>query len=196
MYSSRRNSPCPICSRTKDTDCRWNDDVILCHQGTTHGPPTHLKPGNTLDLDGQKWALVSMTGGFDGAAHVFRPHQERRNRAPTFARQGNKQELFDLSVKSACARSDADDFLVIAQDALDVLDFESAPPDELKESFALIYKAERQGLAVHEELQSLLRDDKELRPVFELVNSTLKDLLYQRKDADSFRKHMLGEILL
>ncbi|MBD2204997.1 hypothetical protein H6G33_22550 [Calothrix sp. FACHB-1219] len=30
IYSSHRK-PCPICERTKDQDCRWNDDVVLCH---------------------------------------------------------------------------------------------------------------------------------------------------------------------
>ncbi len=28
---SRRNRPCPICGRTKDPDCRWNDEVVFCH---------------------------------------------------------------------------------------------------------------------------------------------------------------------
>lgn len=30
QYSGRGN-PCPICDRTKDGDCRWNDEVVLCH---------------------------------------------------------------------------------------------------------------------------------------------------------------------
>ena len=29
-YSSQR-TPCPICDRVKDCDCRWNDEVIFCH---------------------------------------------------------------------------------------------------------------------------------------------------------------------
>ncbi|MEO0356478.1 MAG: hypothetical protein AAF268_16780, partial [Cyanobacteria bacterium P01_A01_bin.3] len=28
---SGRSRPCPICDRTKDQDCRWNDDVVFCH---------------------------------------------------------------------------------------------------------------------------------------------------------------------
>ena len=32
MRSSGRNTPCPMCGRVKDGDCRWNDDgVVLCH---------------------------------------------------------------------------------------------------------------------------------------------------------------------
>ena len=196
MQSSKRNNPCPVCSRTKDADCRWNDDVILCHQGTSHGPPTHLKPGNTLDLDGHKWALVSIGGGFDGAAHVFRPHQERKQKIINSDWRDKKQELFDLSVKVTCGRIATDQFFAIAKKALDVLEFESAPLDELKESIALIYEAERQGLATQRELQSLIREDKDLKPLLEEVNSTLKEITYQRKDTDRFRRQMLGEVLL
>jgi putative DNA primase/helicase len=29
-YSSKAN-PCPICDRTKDQDCRFNDEIVLCH---------------------------------------------------------------------------------------------------------------------------------------------------------------------
>ena len=45
------------------------------------------------------------------------------------------------------------------------------------------------------ELQFLIREDKELKPVLDEVNSTLKQIVYQRKDADSFRKNFLGEVL-
>jgi hypothetical protein len=39
---SGRNRPCPICSRTKDGDCRWNDEVVLCH---THVNQDACTPG-------------------------------------------------------------------------------------------------------------------------------------------------------
>lgn len=31
LRKSGRHNPCPICNRTKDDDCRWNDEVFLCH---------------------------------------------------------------------------------------------------------------------------------------------------------------------
>ena len=195
MYSSKRNSPCPVCSRTKDQDCRWDTDVVLCHRGSSHGPPENLRIGDKVQIDGSPWALVAVDGGFDRQAFVFKPHQERNHKPANSNWRDKKQEQFDLSVKITCARIAADQFLEIARKALDVLEFESAPPDELKESLALIYESERQGLASQRELQSLIREDKELRPVFEQVNSTLKELTYQRKDADLFRKNFLGEVL-
>lgn len=30
QYSGKAH-PCPICNRTKDQDCRWNDEVVFCH---------------------------------------------------------------------------------------------------------------------------------------------------------------------
>lgn len=28
---SGEGHPCPLCGRTKDSDCRWNEEVVLCH---------------------------------------------------------------------------------------------------------------------------------------------------------------------
>ncbi|MDZ4875186.1 MAG: hypothetical protein CLLPBCKN_004582 [Chroococcidiopsis cubana SAG 39.79] len=48
--SSRRN-PCPICSRTKDADCSWNDGVFFCHTHVDHdaGIPGYVYRGATKD---------------------------------------------------------------------------------------------------------------------------------------------------
>ncbi|MBW4486140.1 MAG: hypothetical protein KME14_26765 [Tildeniella torsiva UHER 1998/13D] len=31
LQQSGKGKPCPICDRTKDGDCRWNNEVVLCH---------------------------------------------------------------------------------------------------------------------------------------------------------------------
>ena len=67
MHVSSRKSPCPVCGRTKDPDCRWKDDVILCHHGTTHQPPPDLQRGDVISIGGKPWALIRRDGGFDGA---------------------------------------------------------------------------------------------------------------------------------
>lgn len=36
FHRSGRYKPCPICGRTKDQDCSWNDDVKLCHTYVDH----------------------------------------------------------------------------------------------------------------------------------------------------------------
>ena len=62
QYSSRRN-PCPCCGRNVDSDCRWNDEVMFCHVGSRFAPPSHLKVGETLIVNGLEWALVAVNKG-------------------------------------------------------------------------------------------------------------------------------------
>ncbi|QNI54646.1 hypothetical protein SynBIOSE41_02141 [Synechococcus sp. BIOS-E4-1] len=71
MKSSGHNQPCPVCSRVKDADCRFNDEVVLCHTGTD------LRPGDTITISGAQWAFIHHKGGFSGMAAVFMPHRER-----------------------------------------------------------------------------------------------------------------------
>ena len=70
--SSCKATPCPICGRTKDGDCRWGDDWIACHSGAA---ANNLKPGQTIEADGQTWYLSRTGGGHSGMAHVYRPHR-------------------------------------------------------------------------------------------------------------------------
>lgn len=63
LRQSSRNSPCPVCGRTKDGDCRIRADqgLVICHH------PRQLKYG---DLEGG-WKFVRNTR--DGRAAVFVP---------------------------------------------------------------------------------------------------------------------------
>ena len=193
MNYSRRGDPCPVCSRDKDNDCRWTNDSIFCHLGSSHRPPTHLKLGDTLVLKGNKWALVSLSAGYDKSAYLFRPHREI---VPTSKnREDLERQEFDLSVRIGCCEFYAKEFLELAQKALDVLEFESAPPDELKNSFQFIYSAESKGLQLIKELQQLAPREERLKKYLPIVKDLNKQLLYQRKDADQFRKNYLGEVL-
>ena len=47
--SSRRAR---FCGRDSDGDCRWNQEVIFCHQGTSFTPPEGLKVGDVIDVQG------------------------------------------------------------------------------------------------------------------------------------------------
>jgi len=58
-------NPCPICTRTKDPDCRIKEggQLVLCHQGKTNHPPEPaggFKPGRAVTGlgDGQQWAFT------------------------------------------------------------------------------------------------------------------------------------------
>lgn len=57
--ASSRRLPCPICGRTKDSDCRISDDLVLCAYGSTHRPPEGMRPGDTCKAnDGAIWAFT------------------------------------------------------------------------------------------------------------------------------------------
>jgi len=75
-YSSRRN-PCPVCGRTKDSDCRWNGELLHCRTYAKH----HLNRGEVIQgSDGQQWAYLGSSDG--GRWAMFRPHKERYGRKP------------------------------------------------------------------------------------------------------------------
>ncbi len=71
-YSSRRN-PCPVCGRTKDSDCRWNGELVHCHTLAKFS----LSIGEVVQgSDGQQWAYLGGSG--NGTWALFKPHKEQR----------------------------------------------------------------------------------------------------------------------
>ena len=72
--ASGKGNPCPICGRSKDSDCRIGAEIVLCHHGSSHHPPEGLKPGDThIGGDGQQWAYTKDTS--DGRAATYVIHQ-------------------------------------------------------------------------------------------------------------------------
>lgn len=61
--SSKRN-PCPICGREKDGSCSisQNAEVVHCHQGQTHQPPTD-KLGEVIRIGEQRWRCGGPSSG-------------------------------------------------------------------------------------------------------------------------------------
>ena len=73
-YSSRKN-PCPVCGRTKDSDCRWDAGGLL-HCRTY--AKVRLRVGEVVrGHDGQQWAYLGDSDG--GRWAMFKPHQEKRD---------------------------------------------------------------------------------------------------------------------
>ena len=192
--SSSRTQPCKVCGRNSDADCRWNNDVILCHRGSSFAPPNNLKLGDKLNIEGKDWALVSYEGGFTGLAYVFKPHK------PLEKFQGNqwqdkKIEIFNKGISTAQAKIKAKVFLDLAQKAVDVQLFETAPYDQLKKDFALIYEARKQGLEVHRDIRPLAKNDFVMQEILWLIEAANHDLKYLEIAVNDFRTKMLGEVL-
>ena len=88
LNASSRRTPCPICGRTKDGDCRISDELVLCHYGSTKHPPQQLKPGQVIPGDdGQEWAFTG--DAKDGRTAAYTRHKPRptNHQAPVQARQ-------------------------------------------------------------------------------------------------------------
>jgi len=189
MRSSKRNEPCPMCGRSKDSDCRFDDDVIFCHQGSSHGPPSNLHVGDVVTRQGREWALVKTNAGFAGVASVFRPHRplKKKHFSPSQRVHQERKRRHLINAKKKLI----EDFIKLSQAALDVLEFETAPPDELKASFALIEKAYWQGI----EIKEVIGFDPDLKKWISLINEANKQLFYQYNDQLNFQQNFLGEPL-
>jgi len=184
MHHSGRNHSCPVCSRVKDADCRWSDEIILCHTGTD------LRPGSTIAIDGRQWALIRHNGGFSGQAAVFRPHRADRSIST-----GNTSLDLDRKARRAVASFSVQRFLDRFQSCWNLPDFHSLPPDDLRQAFALIDTTYADGLALSRSLAPIWRE----QPDFAALNrwrieSCIKSLKHQHQDALDFRRIYLGEV--
>lgn len=192
MKSSGRNSPCPSCGRSKDGDCRWNDEVIFCHAGSTCGPDPSLRIGDTIDVDGQPWALVKTQAGYDGAAHVFKPHQDRHRSSPSISRE----ELLSKRAKRSIAAVAIERFFTAFLNAWNVPDFHTLTPDELNDAITKIEGAHTIGLELSRSIQSIWREHHDLRDLHrDRFNAYIRNIKYQLNDLNHFRTHYLGEVV-
>ena len=184
--SSSRTTPCPVCSRTKDADCRWNDAVILCHSGAD------LRPGQTMTITGQKWVFIHDNGGFSGSAAIFKPDRERSkcewlrtsNSPPELITRQTEHHRWRVCLKQLFDAYDA---------AWNVPDFYSSSPEQLAQSFAVINDAQAKAAALAPHLRTIWRDCPDLKQLYKLrVEACLKLLRVMDRDAWDFQHNELG----
>ena len=193
MRSSGRNTPCPSCGRTKDGDCRFNEEVILCHAGESCGPDQALRIGEVVNIEGHSWALVKTGAGHSGSAHVFKPHQPKRKKAPRATRTGPQQEQ---QAKAEVASTAIEHFFDEFDLAWNVMDFHSLSPKELTEGIDTIETAHQTGQELSGLIQSIWRENHDLRILHrDRFNACIRNLGYQVEDLRHFRNHYLGEII-
>ncbi len=191
MKSSGRNQPCPACQRTKDSDCRWNDETILCHTGTD------FKSGDTITIDGAVWAFIHHNGGFSGSAAVFKPHRERsrdqwrrdiQRRTPR-----SPSELISIQTQGTQWADAIEEFHAAFQLAWDIPDLYSASPDQLQAASAAITDAQARAAALRPHLSHIWREHKDLEQLHRLrIESNLKSLGYIAEDLRQFQQNELG----
>lgn len=193
-HASGPGRPCPVCGRTADSDCRWGDALILCHQGQRHAPPNGLRIGDTLLIDGRLWALVRVGGGFDGAAAVFKPHQPRQ--AITSGRPAPLRAAVPdaAPITSSSARRLMEAVLELADEAFDAPDFHLAHPDILWPALHSILRGEQLARRAAVVLSVIWRTHPDLAAIYRVpVQAALRDLGYQADDVRRFRRYDLGE---
>ena len=192
MNASARNNPCPSCGRNTTSHCRWNDEVILCHPGTSFSPPADIRPGDTININGAEWAFIHGNGGFSGSAAVFKPHREL-SRGDRLHTPNSPQELLSRQTK----RHQWSEIINQFHDAFDlawnVPDFYTATPEQLQSAFAAITDAQHKAAALAPHLQSIWREHQDLKQLHKLrIDQAIKSIAYIAEDARQFQELDLG----
>ena len=187
MKRSSRKQPCPFCGRTHDSDCAWTEDVAFCHSGSD------LSIGQTIDIDGQPWALVKLNAGFSGNAAVFKPHTERNGFS---GNPVNRQQILSRQASRSVSAALIEQFFAAFDRAWNVLDFHSLSPNELKDGFQAIQSAYALGIQLNGSIKSIWRDHHDLRDLYkDRFDACLANLKYQFNDLNHFKSHYLGETI-
>lgn len=187
MKRSSRKQPCPVCGRTHDADCAWSDDVIFCHSGSD------LSIGQTIDVDGQPWALVKLNAGFSGQAAVFKPHTERSG----FSGNGaNHEQILTRQAKRSISALALERFFNAFNTAWNVKDFHSLTQNELIDGIAAIDKAHRNSIEMKATAQTIWREHQDLSDLYrDRFEACVLSLKYQVNDLNHFRSFYLGEVV-
>ena len=107
MEHSSKDSPCPVCDRTKDRDCSWSSDGdrVLCHTYATKQAPQTAK--------GYHFTGRYCDDGIHGAdsAAIYtkkKPHNHTGTGKPTQRLKSSKQVIGDVQRASAHVESEVD----------------------------------------------------------------------------------------
>lgn len=76
LQASGRLSPCPVCGRNVDDKCRFSSELILCYQGERFHPPSDVRIGDVLWVEGRRWYLAATEAGYANASHCYGLHRE------------------------------------------------------------------------------------------------------------------------
>jgi hypothetical protein len=178
-YSSKQN-PCPICSRTKDGDCRWGAEWIACHTGAE---ANDLRPGQTIEALGQNWYLSRTNGGHSGASHIYRPHRSGQRQS----QHRSKCNTNTLAMVATCRR-----FYALLRPhvhaGLRLPIWEHCSPMEL----GLVANTFTSIQQLIHRLQEARRIDPTLARLLPIARHWLKAMGYQLADLQRFQRHYLG----
>ncbi len=182
--------PCPACGRVKDADCAWGEEIILCHQGKDPRPTDSMRPGQTIKLKGQVWALIRTNAGHSGCADLLRPHRggqikfESKTERLAFERVINAAE--DRLKLQRLA------FLKAASVVRGHRDPYWQTLEELNECQEREEEAIAMGVTLQQETTAVKRHSRR-REDTKAIAVLIKELGYQAAHTRAWRKNQLGE---
>ena len=189
---SGKNNPCPICDRTKDDKCAWNDSVINCYNGVSNYPPQDLKIAETFLMDigsmpKGKWALVATNKGFSGNHHIFIPDKPKKyeKRLKVEKISINKlNKLFNILSEQVTEALRLDPMFL----TLEQLEEVSTKTDEALERTNILLRLAKKFP------QKELTYNIQLGNLFETTKSYFHKLKNRQEQIRQFRAEQLGEI--
>lgn len=186
-YSSRQN-PCPVCGRDSDDKCRRQPDLISCYRGERFHPPAGLKLGQVLNIEGRRWAVVALDGGFAGNSVILRPHVDRLDFKPIQRQQRQRQ----VAVLAPVLRDLFAKVRSYVHASLAVLDLEHSTAEQFRRDQQLLVATRRHLQEMREPLVLASREDPSLGRLIKAVDLWLRLVTYQAADFESFDRWMLG----
>ena len=189
---SGKNNPCPICDRTNDDKCAWNDSVIHCYNGVSNYPPKDLKIGETFEMalssiTNGKWALVKKNAGFSGNHWIFIPDKPKKyeKRLKVEKISINKlNKLFNILSELVTEALRLDPMLL----TLEQLEEVSKKTDEALERTKIVLSLAKKFP------QKELTYNIQLGNLFETTKSYFHKLKNRQEQIRQFRAEQLGEI--
>ena len=189
---SGKNNPCPICDRTNDDKCAWNDSVIHCYNGVSNYPPQDLKIGETFEMalssiTNGKWALVKKNAGFSGNHWIFIPDKPKKyeKRLKVEKISINKlNKLFNILSELVTEALRLDPMLL----TLEQLEEVSKKTDEAFERTKILLRLAKKFP------QKELTYNIQLGNLFETTKSYFHKLKNRQEQIRQFRAEQLGEI--
>lgn len=187
-HSSSKRNPCPVCGRDSDDKCRRSNEMLSCYWGERFAPPAGLKLGQVLDIEGRRWAVVNLSGGFAGNSLILRPHVDRHDFKPAQRQQRQRE----AAVLAPALREVFGKVRAYVHASLAVLELEQATADELCRAQQLLAATRRHLQELRAPLVLARREDPSLARMVSAVDHWLRLVSFQAADLEAFNCLMLG----
>jgi hypothetical protein len=187
-HSSSKRSPCPVCGRNSDDKCRRSDELLSCYWGEQFAPPAGLKLGQVLDIEGRRWAVVNLSGGFAGNSLILRPHVDRHDFKPAQRQQRQRE----AAVLAPALREVFAKVRRYVHASLAVPELQHATGEELCRDQQLLATTRRHLQELRVPLVLARREDPSLARMVSAVDHWLRLVSYQAADLEEFNRWMLG----